>query len=405
MKKLLFFTLLLLFSFSLIGCKDETYLDGAFAVVYKDDTPYLINKNFETYALDKYDNIVPEFGEYLLVYNDDGNTREYGYIKNTGEEAIKPKYSSATIFSENKAIVGLDNQLMIIDMSGNVLYTFQENMHSSKLFSEDMLVVEVDGKFTYLSSDFKVADIAYDYAASFTNGYAVVGKMVDNKMQYGLIDKNFKEVIALEYDFLDSYSEGYVRVGHEMNAKDNEYTYQFMRLDGTFLTDAKGNTLTYDYALNFVNGCALVANYTTQEMYGTYKVYDYIDTKGEKPFTFKFNREGEGLYYFDNLVKSGDTNTLVSTYRFKSSGAGAWYVLELYDGVMDAITFTVPEIFNDRENLIYYKSPYDMTAFRFSDSYGPSTPLSRVRIYTGEFGLVDSTGTYVLPAEYDDLFY
>ena len=154
-----------------------------------------------------------------------------------------------------------------------------------------------------------------------------------------------------------------------------------MRLDGTFLSDNKGNVLTYDYALNFANGYALVANYTVDAMYGTYKVYNFIDTTGDTPFIFKFTREGEGLYYFNSLVKSGDTNTLVSTYRFKSSGAGAWYVIELYDGVIEAISFTVPEEFNDRKNLMYYRSPYEMTPFKFSENYGTSSPLSRVRIY------------------------
>ena len=405
MKKLLLFTFISLLSIMLIGCSDETYLDGAFAVVYKDNVPYLINKNFETLAIDKYDEIVPEFGEYLLVYNDDGNTREYGYIKNNGEEMIKPQYSSATIFSEGKAIVGLDDKLMIINMQNEVLYTFPSNIHSSKLFSEDMLVVEVDGKFTYLTSSFEVLNASFDYAADFINGYAVVGNMVENKMQYGLVDKTLKVVIPLEYDFLDSYNDGYVRVGNIMDALKNEYTYQFMRLDGSFLTDKNGNVYTFDYALNFANGFALVGNYTVDEMYGTYKVYKFIDTNGETPFIFKFTREGEGLYYFNSLVKSGDTNTLVSTYRFKSSGAGAWYVIELYDGVLEAISFTVPEQFNDRKNLMYYRSPYEMTPFKFSTNYGPSSPLARVRIYTGEFGLVDATGTYVLPAEYDNLFY
>ncbi len=405
MKKTLLLIIISLFCLTLVGCKQQTYLDGAFAVVYKGDTPYLINKNFETLAIDKYDQIVPEFGEYLLVYNDDGNTREYGYIKNTGEEMIKPQYSSATIFSEEKAIVGIDNKLMIINMQNEVLYTFPNNMHSSKLFSEDMLAVEVDGKFTYLTNNFEVLNASYDYAADFVNGYAVVGNMTEGKMQYGLIDKNLNVIIPLEYDFLDSYNDGFVRVGNIINALNNEYTYQFMRLDGTFLSDNKGNVLTYDYALNFANGYALVANYTVDAMYGTYKVYNFIDTTGDTPFIFKFTREGEGLYYFNSLVKSGDTNTLVSTYRFKSSGAGAWYVIELYDGVIEAISFTVPEEFNDRKNLMYYRSPYEMTPFKFSENYGTSSPLSRVRIYTGEFGLVDATGTYVLPAEYDNLFY
>lgn len=405
MKKTLLLIIISLFCLTLVGCKQQTYLDGAFAVVYKGDTPYLINKNFETLAIDKYDQIVPEFGEYLLVYNDDGNTREYGYIKNTGEEIIKPQYSSATIFSEEKAIVGIDNKLMIINMQNEVLYTFPNNMHSSKLFSEDMLAVEVDGKFTYLTNNFEVLNASYDYAADFINGYAVVGNMTEGKMQYGLIDKNLNVIIPLEYDFLDSYNDGFVRVGNIINALNNEYTYQFMRLDGTFLSDNKDNVLTYDYALNFANGYALVANYTVDAMYGTYKVYNFIDTTGDTPFIFKFTREGEGLYYFNSLVKSGDTNTLVSTYRFKSSGAGAWYVIELYDGVIEAISFTVPEEFNDRKNLMYYRSPYEMTPFKFSENYGTSSPLSRVRIYTGEFGLVDATGTYVLPAEYDNLFY
>ena len=204
MKKTLLLIIISLFCLTLVGCKQQTYLDGAFAVVYKGNTPYLINKNFETLAIDKYDQIVPEFGEYLLVYNDDGNTREYGYIKNTGEEMIKPQYSVATIFSEEKAIVGIDNKLMIINMQNEVLYTFPNNMHSSKLFSEDMLAVEVDGKFTYLTNNFEVLNASYDYAADFVNGYAVVGNMTEGKMQYGLIDKNlllFNGDLSLHSDF------------------------------------------------------------------------------------------------------------------------------------------------------------------------------------------------------------
>lgn len=405
MKKLFLLVIISIFSFTLIGCKKQSYLDGSFAVVYQDNTPFLINKNFETYALDKYDYIVPEFGEYLVVYNDNGNDRQYGFIKNTGEEIIKPQYDSATIFSENKAIVGLDNHLMIINPNNEVLFSFPNDMHSSKLFSENMLVVESNNKFTYLSDTFEVANIAYDYAGSFINGYAVVGNLIDGQMQYGLINKSFEVVIDLNYDFLDNYYDGYVRVAEEINAKENKYAYKFMRLDGSFLCDEQNNPLTFDHALNFSNGYALIANYTSQELYGTYKVYKYIDTNGKSPFIFKFNREGEGLYYFDNLIQSGDTNTLVSSYRFRSSGAGSWHVLELYDGVLEEINFTIPEEFSDSDNILYFKTPYEMTNFKFSTNYGPSSPLARVRIYTGQYGLVDSTGTYILPAEYSFLFY
>ncbi|MBQ8292740.1 MAG: WG repeat-containing protein [Bacilli bacterium] len=407
MKKLLLILFISIFSFTLCGCEKENYLDGAIAVVYQNDIPYLINTKFETYSLEKYDYIVPEFGKYLVVSNTKGDDKVYGFIKNTGEEIIKPTYTSATVFSEDKAIVGLDGKLMIINPQNDCLYTFPQNMHSSKLYSEDMLVVEVDGKYTYLDNNFNLADIAYDYAASFVNGYAVVGNIIDGQIQYGLIDKQFNVVIPLEHDFLDSYYDGYCRVADAVDAKNNEYIYHFIKLDGTYLLNENGKIASYDYALNFSNGVAVVADYTTQDLYGTYKVYKFIGTDGKDAFSYRFKHEGEGLYYFENLVYSSMTDTLVSVYRFKTSGAGAWSVLELYDGTFEAITLTIPEEFKDNENIIYFKSPYEMTNFKYTNNEMTegATPYARVRIYTGQYGLIDATGTYVLPADYSFLFY
>ena len=50
---------------------------------------------------------------------------------------------------------------MIINMQNEVLYTFPSNIHSSKLFSENMLAVEIDGKFTYLTSSFEVLNASF----------------------------------------------------------------------------------------------------------------------------------------------------------------------------------------------------------------------------------------------------
>ncbi len=405
MKKILFFIIAFVFSLTLCGCTQQTYLDGSFAVVYENGIPYLINKNLETYALDRYDEIVPEFGEYLIVSNGVGDKRKYGFIKNTGEEIIKPKYQSATMFSEDKAIVSLDNQLYIINPNDEILCVLGQDVHSSKLYSEGFLVVETNGKYTYLNSNFEFAATSFDYASSFVNGYAVVGNFIDNELRYGLIDKNFNIVISLEHDFLDNYSNGFVRVGTIINQKENVYEYKFMRLDGTFLTDEAGEVITTDYALNFSSGVALIADYVDDPEFGIYKVYKYIDTEGKEPFIFSFNRSGEGLYYFDNLIESGDTNTLVGRFRMRASGAGDWAVLGLYDGYLDRISFTIPEEFENNKNVLFYKTPYEMTNFKFSTGYGTSSPLARVRIYTGEYGIVDSTATYIIPAKYEFLFY
>jgi hypothetical protein len=267
-----------------------------------------------------------------------------------------------------------------------------------------MLVVEYEGKYTYLDNNFKKQNVSFDYAGSFVNGYAVVGNFVDGSMKYGLIDKSMNLIIDIKFDFLDNYYDGYLRCATAINAKNNEYAYSFINLKGNYLKN-NGNVLTYDFALNFSNGYALVANYDSEELYGTYKVYNYINNKGETPFYFNFRRIGEGLYYFNDLVYSGDTDTLVSNFRIKASGAGSWYVLELYENTLEEISFIIPDKFAEKDNVLYYKTPYDMTEFKFSTAYGDSSPLSRVRIYTGEYGLVDSTGTYILPAEYSFLFY
>jgi hypothetical protein len=305
---------------------------------------------------------------------------------------------------DGKAIVTADNKTMIINPENEVLFTFPNKMYSSNTFSEDMLVVEYEGKYTYLDNNFKKQNVSFDYAGSFVNGYAVVGNFVDGSMKYGLIDKSMNLIIDIKFDFLDNYYDGYLRCATAINAKNNEYAYSFINLKGNYLKN-NGTVLTYDFALNFSNGYALVANYDSEELYGTYKVYNYINNKGETPFYFNFRRIGEGLYYFNDLVYSGDTDTLVSNFRIKASGAGSWYVLELYENTLEEISFIIPDKFAEKDNVLYYKTPYDMTEFKFSTAYGDSSPLSRVRIYTGEYGLVDSTGTYILPAEYSFLFY
>lgn len=404
MKKILFLIITACLCLTLYGCNKVAYLDGCFAVVYKDDTPYLINKNFETFSLAKYDYIIPDFSEYLVVSVGSGDNEKFGFIKNNGEEIIKPSYDYATNFVDNKAIVTLDNKTMIINPKNEILFTFPTMMFSSSTYSEDMLVVEYEGKYTYLDDNFQKQNVSFDYAGSFVNGYAVVGNIVDGAMKYGLIDKSMNMIIDIQFDFLDNYYDGYLRCATAINAKNNEYAYSFINLKGNYLKN-NGNVLTYDFALNFSNGYALVANYDSEELYGTYKVYNYINNKGETPFHFNFRRIGEGLYYFNDLVYSGDTDTLVSNFRIKASGAGSWYVLELYENTLEEISFIIPEEFAEKDNVLYYKTPYDMSEFKFSSSYGDSSPLSRVRIYTGEYGLVDSTGTYILPAEYSFLFY
>lgn len=47
-------------------------------------------------------------------------------------------------FSENKAVVAIENKFYIINENGNTLYTFDDNISSQSYFSNNYLVVHRD---------------------------------------------------------------------------------------------------------------------------------------------------------------------------------------------------------------------------------------------------------------------
>ncbi|HPN90393.1 MAG TPA: hypothetical protein PK169_03330, partial [Bacilli bacterium] len=79
-KKICFLLTIFLLVFSAYACQKK-YLNGAFCVVYTDDGPALMNPDGETFSLSEYDEIVPEFGETLVVGKKINQAMKYGYIK------------------------------------------------------------------------------------------------------------------------------------------------------------------------------------------------------------------------------------------------------------------------------------------------------------------------------------
>ena len=61
------FLLIFLLIFMLCGCKTEKTFKDGFAIVYKDNIPYLLNKNNDLYELSEYDYLSSTFGEYMVI--------------------------------------------------------------------------------------------------------------------------------------------------------------------------------------------------------------------------------------------------------------------------------------------------------------------------------------------------
>ena len=91
---------------------------------------------------------------------------------------------------------------------------------------------------------------AYDDAADFGNGHAVVGRKAgDGRMLYGLIDRSGRVVVPLEWERLGGVRNG-VCVARTGTAAEREF----------LLADTLGNvrSLGYDYCSDFSNGLARV---------------------------------------------------------------------------------------------------------------------------------------------------
>ena len=259
-QKIILITIVFISLLTITNCKKEketNYLENPVAIVYKNNTPYIINKNQELFDLSKYDTIVPYFGDILIVKKDN----YFGYIKNNGEEITQFIYDEAYPFSEDKAVVSIDNQFYIISQSGTILYTFDEGISSQSFFTNGYLVVnrgeyqgylkynDEDNSFSYLIEEIKTslsvenqtsdsefslldANFKYAYCGNFEDGYAVVGNInEDGELKYTHIDEEGNRLYDLEWDFANNFSNGYAVVGNYTDYEVSVYCSNENRFD------------------------------------------------------------------------------------------------------------------------------------------------------------------------------
>ena len=111
------FSLLIILTMSSCNKNKQTYINNAMAIVYKDNTPYLINEKKETFNLSEYDEIIEIFNEYIAVKKEG----KYGFIDLTGKLVIDTIYDKVYPMYEEKAVVIKDESTYIINKDGNIM--------------------------------------------------------------------------------------------------------------------------------------------------------------------------------------------------------------------------------------------------------------------------------------------
>lgn len=139
-----------------------------------------------------------------------------------------------------------------------------------------------DGCFGYTDTcGTVVIPLIYDYADSFSNGFAVVGKGEKNDRRFGLIDRQGREVVPCVYADVAGFSSGLARV---QEGTDSVRRYGYVDTLGQVVIPLK-----YDYARDFSEGMAVVAKgewsgksgYGKRDFEFTGK-YGFIDRRGNE---------------------------------------------------------------------------------------------------------------------------
>lgn len=116
-----------------------------------------------------------------------------GYINEKGREVISCKYKLVSSFREGVAIVITeDNQQIAIDKEENIVIPIEE--YSSKM--------EWDLKYKYSKIGI------YTSVDRFDRGFAVVRR----HSNWGMIDKNGKEIIPCKYQYVSKFLKGISKV-------------------------------------------------------------------------------------------------------------------------------------------------------------------------------------------------
>ena len=192
-------------------------------------------------------------------------TGKYCYIDQKGNTVIDAKYDAANLFSEDMAVIGINNG------------------------TED----EPSFKFGYINKKGEqIINPQFDMAGDFCEGYALVG-MKNNKSEddyaklYGFIDKTGKYAIDTQYDF---YGENHIKngiaiVGKYIKAEDTDdedtIKYGAISMSNDVILNFDYDDLSFGYNSNIIE-------YSKDDNYG------FLDYSGNK----LFDKEYKAATYF-----------------------------------------------------------------------------------------------------------
>lgn len=294
-------------------------------------------------------------------------------INENGEIIVSSDVYRIDRFQEGLARVQDDNKYGFIDMTGKMVIPIQYS--DARRFTEGLCAVEKDGKWGFIDkTGAEIVPCIYTDVYDFSEGFAAVFRDGNR----GFINRAGKIVISSIYSIRESFSEGLAVIG--ITRPDGSWYYAYIDSTGKSVFPQE-----FRYASSFSGGIAMVntdagSNFINKAGEFTSQEYFYSAMPMSEGLARVYNGELSGF-----VDKTGKT---VIPYNYGAAGTfvdglaglrlGNWW------GVVDK---TGKEIF-----------PFE--SYSILD---PSEGFVVVRDGDGPYGLVDRSGAFVLPYEYNEI--
>lgn len=144
----------------------------------------------------------------------------YGFIDKAGQVVVPIEYDYIADFSDSLVKVQQGKHYGFIDRTGKVIIPIQYDWVYSP-FKDGLAEVKLNGERFYINKSNKrvgnvIPSMESEEVARYDNGLIKVKR----GEFYGLVGKNKKMILPVEYDYIGSFSEGLVEV-----AKDKKYGF------------------------------------------------------------------------------------------------------------------------------------------------------------------------------------
>lgn len=290
----------------------------------------------------------------------------------------------------------------------------QPQYEDAAAFSDGLAAVKKDGKWGYIDEDGNtVIPFEYDFACDFSEGYAVVAKLVDSKSStrrdgYGNLVQEVVNTYNLGFIDSDNNYTQFRHYSYELQADSRTFAMELVdcQYKGTSLDLNRDDYIFYNgYVILYeeyfdTTGCAVKWIYDEYRDYYKSPLARYPLTEGTANCYEIFDIASKSYLSLDALY----TNPGSDSFQLRPFNQG---IAPMYRSTWEGGTYVAGWGFIDK-NLNWVIQPI-YTDFVVSGAktiykvFG-ETGLAMVQNADGKWGAIDKTGNTVIDFQYDNLY-